>query len=396
MVDELLDSLLLDKLPTAEVLESSLDELCRGAEDIEPILHSFKNSQQLAVGVRDILGKEPIEATTGALSDVAQACLDQIAQREFDRLIVKLGQPMVGEEPAAQHPCELVILALGKFGGREMNYYSDLDLVFVYEADGTTVHPRRTKREATTTNQHFFSELGQRIIKLAGRLGPMGRLYQIDPRLRPTGRSGSLATSLVELERYFATGEGQLWERQALTKARPVFGTPAACRQVMETVHAAAYSAPLSADDARAIHEMRQRLEETAPAGNLKRGPGGLVDIEFLTQMLQLAHGHDNPALRVPDTLSALAALAAAGHLSRDDAEYFTASFRFLRTIEARLRLMSTTARDDLPSDAQALEKLASLMRYESPEGLLADCQRYTYENRQRFERIFAQEMNGV
>ena len=116
---------------------------------------------------------------------------------------------------------------MGKFGGREMNYHSDLDMIFLYEADGGTFHARRTRRSGeTTTNQHFFSELGQRIIKAGSQLGPHGRLYEIDPRLRPTGKSGALATSLAEFRRYFAEGSGQLWERQALCKARVVYGSP--------------------------------------------------------------------------------------------------------------------------------------------------------------------------
>src|SRR6185369_12462580 len=118
MLDELLDSLLLDKLPTPAVLESTLTELCRGAEDIEPALHSFKNAQQLRVGVRDILGKEKIEATCGALSEIAQTCLEQITRAEYQKLIDKLGVPMLGEDGQERKPCELVVVAMGKFGGR--------------------------------------------------------------------------------------------------------------------------------------------------------------------------------------------------------------------------------------------------------------------------------------
>ena len=227
MLDELLDSLLLDKLPAPAVLESTLADLCRGAEDIDPALHSFKNAQHLRVGVRDILGKERIEATTGALSDIAETCLIAIARAEYERLTEKLGEPMIGEEFGTPGVCELVIVAMGKFGGRELNYYSDLDLIFLYDADGNTVHARRTRRDATTTNQHFFSELAQRIIKVGSQLGPFGRLYEIDPRLRPTGKSGALATSLAEFARYFSSGQGQLWERQALCKARVVYGSAA-------------------------------------------------------------------------------------------------------------------------------------------------------------------------
>lgn len=134
---------------------------------------------------------------------------------------------------------------------------------------------------------------------------------------------------------------------------------------------------------------MRQRLEEKATPGNLKRGPGGLVDVEFLVQMLQLKHGAKAPAIMASGTLDALSALRTAGILNRDDCEFFTGSYRFLRTIQSRMRLMSTTARNDLPDDPRELAKLAGLLGYASAEGLLADCQRITAENRRRSERIF-------
>jgi [glutamine synthetase] adenylyltransferase / [glutamine synthetase]-adenylyl-L-tyrosine phosphorylase len=389
MLDELLDGLLLDKLPSLAELRAALAELCKGAEDIEPALHSFKNARQLGVGVRDILGKEQIEATTGALSDIAQACLEQITRAEYEKLTDRLGQPTIGENGETGRPCELVIVAMGKFGGRELNYYSDLDLVFLYEADGATVHPRRSKRDQTTTNQHFFSELAQRIIKLASQLGPYGRLYEIDPRLRPTGRSGALATSLAEFARYFSSAEGQLWERQALCKARVVYGSPRAAELAVAALGEAAFGPKWRAKDAEAIWQMRQRLEETSTPGNLKRGPGGLVDIEFLVQMLQLKHARSKPHLAVPGTLDALHVLHDAGIIKRDDFEFFVASYRFLRTIQSRLRLMSTTARDDLPDDPRERSKLARLLRYENTEALLADCRRYTAENRRRAERLF-------
>ena len=138
MIDGLMDSLVLDRLPTREGLQETLKELCWAAEDIEPILHSFKNDQQLRVGVRDLLGKEDIQATTGVLSDIAEVCLAQIAAAEYQKLVAKFGRPQIGEGPRAGEPCDMAILALGKFGGREMNYHSDLDIIFLYEADGQT------------------------------------------------------------------------------------------------------------------------------------------------------------------------------------------------------------------------------------------------------------------
>jgi glutamate-ammonia-ligase adenylyltransferase len=402
MIDELMDSLLVEHLPTLEMLEDTLAELCRGAEDIEPILHSFKNAQHLRVGVRDVLGKDDIRSTHAALSDVAEACLKQIAAREYDRLVDKFGTPTIGQpnEEEVDQPhwrrlagregdrCEPVVLALGKLGGREPNYHSDLDLIFLYEAIGHT-EGRQRGAHASTTNGHFFSELGQRIIRVMGHLGPHGRLYEVDARLRPTGRSGSLAVPFDAFARYFAEGRAQLWERQALCKARVVLGAPEAAAQAMEVVAAAAFDPPWTPKFAAEIRQMRLRLEDTASKRNLKRGPGGTVDTEFLVQMLQLKHGGADPSVRRPGTLDALAALAQGGYLSADDAEYFAQSYRFQRSVEARIRLMNAAGRHELPDNDKELAKLAFLLDYRDPAKLVAKAQETFAENRARFNRIF-------
>jgi len=134
---------------------------------------------------------------------------------------------------------------------------------------------------------------------------------------------------------------------------------------------------------------MRGRLEETASKDNLKRGFGGTVDIEFAVQMLQLKHAGDSPDVLVPGTLDAIQALQQAGCLEPDNGEYLEQSYRFLRRVEARLRLMNTAARHELPQDEMELRKLAFLLGYEGPKSLLKECEAYRRENRKRFERLF-------
>jgi len=389
MIDGLMDSLVLDKLPSHESLRESLAYLSRGAEDLDPILHSFKNDRQLRVGVRDLLGKEGVRAITGVLSDIAETCLALIASHEYGRLVDRFGQPRVESGPRAGRPCEMVILAMGKFGGREMNSHSDLDVVFLYEADGNTALDVTGFRAQSTSNQHFFSELAQRIIKRTSRLSAYGRLYEVDARLRPTGRSGALATSLAEFGRYFAEGHGRLWERQALCKARVVYGSPRAARAAMAAVGKATFAGRWRRSHAEEIRKMRQRLEETVGSGDLKRGPGGIVDVEFLVQMLQLRYGRRNPKIRHPNTLSALDALHAEQRLSDEDYRLFRDAYRLLRTIEGRLQLMNSAARDELPNDPTELNKLAHLLRYRDIDALLADYEDSTRQIRSRFEEIF-------
>ena len=389
MIDELMDWLVLDRLPAAQALADTLAELCRGAEDVDPILRSFKNSQHLRIGVRDILGKEDIRSTHRALSDIAEVCLSEITRREYERLVERYGVPQIRGGPADGPPCSMIVLALGKLGGQEPNFHSDLDVVFLYEAEGVTQHSRANRQESTTMNQHFFSQLAQRIIKVVSHLGPYGRLYELDPRLRPTGRSGALALSLDEFQRYFDSGQGQLWERQALCKARPIYGLLPACQRTMDIVRHCITDPLWDPDNVEEIRKMRFRLEETASKRNLKRGPGGTVDIEFTVQMLQLRNTANTPSVLTSGTLDAIAALRTAGSLGDADAAFFSDSYQFLRSVESGLRLMNTTARHDLPDDAFELQKLAYLLDYPDGAALADRCREFTLENRRRFNRIF-------
>ncbi|MBX3425729.1 MAG: bifunctional [glutamate--ammonia ligase]-adenylyl-L-tyrosine phosphorylase/[glutamate--ammonia-ligase] adenylyltransferase [Pirellulales bacterium] len=410
MIDELMDSLLVERLPQLERLEASLAELARGAEDLDPILHSFKNAQHLRVGVRDIVGKDDVRATHAALSDIAEACLRKIADAELAKLLDKHGQPTLGSAadgddeaaypaepwaPTAEdagRPCQFLVLAMGKLGGREPNYHSDLDLVFLYEAEGRTL-PNGRSRASATSNNHFFSQLAQRIMKGTNHFGPQGRLYEIDPRLRPTGKSGALALPLDAFVEYFRSGGGQLWERQALLKARVILGTGPARRRAELAVAAAIDCRPWSPDDAREIWQMRLRLQEDASPQNLKRGPGGTVDAEFLVQMLQLKHGPARPAVRVTGTLDALGALAAAGCLDSQQARTLEAEYRLMRSVEARIRLMNSAGRHEFPADEREIEKLAYLMGYPTAPALCAEVDRAKWLTRELVEQLFREAM---
>ncbi len=415
MIDELMDSLLVERLPTLTILEESLADLCKGAENVDPILHSFKNAEHVRVGVRDVVGKDDIRFTHAALADIAEACLKQIAQREYQKLVDKFGVPLIGrptdEElankivhgywehfaPREGDVCQPVVLALGKLGGREPNYHSDLDLIFLFESGGYTKGRSRSMSsnspflsgEDRTINSHFFSEFGQRLIRVCNQLGPYGRLYEVDARLRPTGKSGALAVSFDAFDRYFTEGPAQLWERQALCKARPVYGSEEAQRHAMAIVARAAFSTPWRPEFAKEIRQMRMRMEEGASKRNLKRGPGGTVDTEFLVQMLQLKHGGNDPSVRVPGTLDALTALEQGGYLAKNDAEYFRRSYRFQRSVEARIRLMDAAGRHELPDNERDLAKLAYLLGYSRPQELVDEAKNTFAENRVRFNQLF-------
>jgi len=391
MIDELLDSLLIERLPSAESLDASLRELCHGAVDMQPILHAFKASQQLRVGVRDILGRLETSEISAALTAIAEATVRTVVTHEEAKLVERLGEPMAGQGETVGVRAGPVVLAMGKFGGREMNYASDIDIIFLYDHDGLSFHTRRTRRSTeATTNAHFFSELAQRTMRVFNTFTPQGRLYDMDSRLRPSGRSGPAAISLDEFERYFAQGgPAAVWERQALLKARVVVGAKPAADRVRRIISRATYDRQWSATEILAIHDMRYRMEEGAKPTNLKRGPGGVVDIEFIAQALQLVHGGADPQLRTTETLPALRGLHEKGHLTDAQFDALSRSYRTLRLIEGRLRLLDATARHDFPADAEEQRKLAHLLGYGDAAALAADVQTITSRTRSEFEAVF-------
>ena len=388
MIDELLDSLLIERLPTPRELESNLAELCHGAVAAGPILHSFKASQQLRVGVRDVLGRQDAETTTATLTAIAEVLLRQVVAIEEARLVERLGEPRSGGNAAGGERAAPVVLAMGKFGGREMNYASDLDVVFLYDHEGVSQRPRRPA--AGTTNTHFFGELAGRTMRVLNEFGPQGRLYEIDSRLRPSGRSGPPSISLAEFARYFAAdGPAAIWERQALLKARVVVGSEAAAAEARRIIVAATFARRWTAAEVESIRRMRYRMEAGAKTSNLKRGPGGVVDIEFIVQMLQLVHGGQEPSVRTTGTLPGLVALHAANLLTNERRQFLERAYRTLRVIEGRLRLLDSAGRHDFPTDPAEQRKLAHLLGHDDPGGLVADVQSVTARTRAEFERIF-------
>ncbi len=403
MIDELLDSLVLNQPRSRVELASELIELCRGATDLEPILHSFQDKELLRIGVRDILHKDTIQETTAALSDLAETILAQVVAPQEKPLLRRFGVPSV---EATGQPARFVILALGKLGAREMNYHSDLDLMMIYEADGRTQPPpnsSRHERFEQTDNFHYFTELGQRVIKKLSHLGPMGRLYQVDMRLRPTGRSGSLVLPLAELRRYYTQpgctpahpeGGAQLWERMALTRARVVFGDPGFAEEVMQTVTEGAYGMPWSPTAIDEILDMRERLEASRSNRDLKRGPGGLADVEFLVQMFQLKYGREVPSLRTTNTWQALEALRTVQLLDEDVFQSLQSAYNFMLCVQSRLRIVHNRSLDAVPEACDEVEKLARRLGFDQGLSFLQTLEEHRGTVRRIFHHLMQRERN--
>jgi glutamate-ammonia-ligase adenylyltransferase len=294
-----------------------------------------------------------------------------------------------------------VLLGLGKLGGKEMSYHSDLDLILIYEGDGRTLPPpgsTRFDRFELTDNFHFFTELAQHIIKMASYLGPMGRLYQVDMRLRPTGKSGSLVIPLEEFVRYYEDNGAQLWERQALTRARVVQGDEEFGKEVMEAVRRAAYQIPWKPEICAEIRHMRERVQANSSGRDLKRGFGGIADIDFILQMFRIKYGQVHPAVREPNTWKALDALLGCQLISAQEHATLRSCYDFLRLVESRLRIFHNRSLDEMPEQPVEIEKLARRIGSGTAPGqsagqvFLRDLDRHTSQTRKLFLELFARE----
>jgi len=374
MADELLDSLVLNRPRSADELRAELAELCRGAHDLEPILHSFQDKEILRLGVGDLLGKSDVRQTTLGLSDVADTLLNQVIDLVEPPLLAKWGRPV---------PAGYVLLGLGKLGGREIGYHSDLDLLLLFEADGATACGAES-----TANSYYFTELAQRAIKALGTMGPMGRLYSLDMRLRPTGKSGSLVLPVCEFDRYFDGGGAQLWERQSLARARIVRGEGELADRVTARIRAAIVAAADSPTLVADVRKMREKLEANASVRNLKRGRGGLADVEFLVQLFQIRHGAERPDVIRSNVWDAIDSLEAARLWSSADATTLRDGYSFLRHVEARLRIVTDRPLTEIPENAADVSKLARRLGFATPTAFQDELTLTTASIRAAFDRL--------
>ncbi len=271
---------------------------------------------------------------------------------------------------------KMLILAMGKFASGEMSYNSDLDVIFIYEGD----------------DHEAFSRLGQRLISILSVPTAEGFCYKIDLDLRPSGRSGTLVTSLDSFERYHEKS-AHLWERQSLIKSSPVTGDKPLSRKIVKAITEFVYLKPLAPDFHGEINGLRHRMEselakETVNKVNVKTGRGGLVDIEFIVQMLQLRHGKDNKKIRQANTLEAIDAMRSADILSEESAVVLSDGYMFLKSIENLLRLLKDKSISDITDyDFDVLS--AESVKYGSGAELKSEYMERTEQIRQTYKDHF-------
>jgi glutamate-ammonia-ligase adenylyltransferase len=361
------------KLAAAHAVDAHDDELAWSA------IAELKNGEILKVGLADFGGALGPLAVCDQLSAIAEVCLARAVDLVLPPLRARHGTPR-GPDGA---PATLAVLGLGKLGGAELGYAADLDVVFVYSADG------ETDGGQPIANVELMSRWAQRLMSGMHAVTPRGRLYELDTRLRPSGSQGLLVSSLDGWRRYHA-GDARLWERQALIKLRPVAGDPALGRQVAALAAEFVWGTPPGAPRSIAteLAAMRDRIErELGAPGDLKTGSGGVVDVEFAAQLIQLVHGHAHPALRTPSTAAALAAARSLGIAAARDLEILDEGYRFLRLVEHRLRVVHDRPVHRLPSAKVELDRLARRTGFPSGAELLDRLDRWRTDIRAAYLR---------
>ncbi len=350
LLDELIDPRALYAPPDLEALRTELRlQLLRIPEDdIEQLMETlryFKHAHMLKVAASDITGVLPLMKVSDYLTWLAEAVLEVVLEIAWRNLTDKHGVP----QKAPGVPCDpdFVILGYGKVGGIELSYGSDLDLVFLHDAASNL----ETDGEKAIGNSVFFNRLGQRIIHILNTFTPSGMLYEVDMRLRPSGNSGLLVSSLHAFEEY-QQKDAWTWEHQALVRARVVAGSPALAQR-FEEVRRVILSRSRDAETLRQdVVEMREKMRQHLGSKqsadtedrvfHLKQDRGGIVDIEFLVQYLILRHAQDKPELlRWTDNIRMLDSIEAEGLLPAEDAELLREAYKAYRAAGHRLSLQN-------------------------------------------------------
>ena len=333
----------------------------------------------LSLAGRD-LGDEgvPTEDVAGELADIAGAVLTA-------GLAIA-----VAEQPADAAACRLAVIGLGKCGGRELNYVSDVDVVFVAEAVDAEGVPAADPDGAAMAVATRVAAALMRICREAA--------WEVDAALRPEGKAGPLVRTVAGMRAYYEQW-ASTWEFQALLKMRPVAGDPALGAEYVEALWPLVWKAGDRPGFVADVQAMRRRVEENIPRAQvgreLKLGPGGLRDVEFSVQLLQLVHGRVDTSLRLGGTIPALQALADGGYVGRDDAATLLASYRFLRTVEHRLQLLRLRRTHLLPTDEVQLRWLARALQFrpdhrgQAVDVLAAELALHTREVRRLHEKLF-------
>jgi glutamate-ammonia-ligase adenylyltransferase len=362
--------------PSREVLETLVSDV-----GLDAALRQFRNREMLRIIWRDLNGVSGLEETMSDLTCLAETCLDTALEQHTQTLSQKHGIPR-DTEGLQQH---LVVVGMGKLGGHELNLSSDIDIILCFPENGSCDGPRGM------ANAQFFTRLSRLLIRSLSEVTADGFCFRVDTRLRPFGESGPLCCSFEAMEQYYQR-EGRDWERYALVKARIVAGDREQGRQLLSLFKPFVYRRYIDYGAVEGLRDMRASVEQDAARRDMrddvKRGPGGIREIEFLVQGFQLLHGGREPALQTPSIIKALSVLEALALLPATTTAEISTDYRFLRDIENRIQAQHDQQTHSLPR-ADDLQRLVQAMQMKDSDVLVETLDRVRSRVRERFDACF-------
>jgi glutamate-ammonia-ligase adenylyltransferase len=360
-------------------------------ESLSRTLRNLRKRVMLKILLRDLGGLADLDEVMGCMTALAELAVRRALAFATQTLVAQHGQPIGAESASIQH---MLVIGMGKLGGGELNVSSDIDLIFVYAEDGETDGAR------VLSNHEFFSRVGRKLINLINELTAHGYVFRVDMRLRPYGDSGALVMSFAALEEYLVT-QGREWERYAWIKARVIAPEPsAATDELMSLAQPFVFRKYLdygAFESMRKLHaQIRQEVERRDRANNIKLGPGGIREIEFIAQVFQLIRGGRNSALRIRPTQTVLRLLADIGQLDQQTVQELGTAYVFLRNLEHRLQYLDDQQTQDLPDDEANRALLAEAMGYRDYASLLSDLDIHRTHVSRHFSQIFTTQQEAA
>ena len=383
-VDLLSDMDEIYRFKTPEKISEDLDKILMTADSLDKkstILRRFKLYEELRIGVRYLIKETDLEGTLFDLSNLADVYLQAVFKLAFEEVSRKKGHPV---------PKNFCIVGLGKYGGAELNFGSDLDIIFIYD------EPEENRLEGLE-----YNTISQLIYKLTSEVTPAGFGYKIDTELRPEGEAGLLVLSIEGYAQYFKS-RARIWEQQAMIRGRVVAGNKDVGKKFMSTVHDFVFQDKFEYSALIEISRLRERMElelakEKTKGKNVKLGYGGIADIEFTIQILQLIHGKKNPRLRKTNTIESINMFVAHGMIDQVKADLAKENYIFLRKLECALRIIRQTPTNTLPEETTELAQLARLLSYSGDDknilanALLNDYEKHTTQMREYYRETVGQ-----
>jgi glutamate-ammonia-ligase adenylyltransferase len=356
---------------------------CADETQLKQVLRRLRAREMVRIAWRDIAGHAELAETLATLSQLAEACIAAALARLYEWAAARDGVPRAD---ASNEPARFVVLGMGKLGGAELNFSSDIDLIFAYSDDGAT-----DKRGLS--NHEFFVRLGQKLINALHEATADGFVFRVDMRLRPNGASGPLAISFDAMEQYYQA-HGRTWERYAFIKARAVAGDAVAGAELLARLKPFIYRRYLDYSSVEEIRSLKatihRELLNKGNEGNIKLGPGGIREVEFIGQAFQLIRGGRDTRLQTRAILPVLAHLVETGDLTAAAYADLVAAYSFLRFTENRLQQLHDQQTQMLPVDATDRLRLAYGLGFENREAFEAMLARHRQRVHEHFESVFA------